>query len=252
MLGKGTKSWPKAMIDRLRELWLSGMHVDDVAAELKTTRASIDGLTIRHGIKREKRVRRSYSWHPERIEQLRTLKAQKMTDTEIGAVMGLHEKSVEKARRRFGIGSLRAVGVNPNREWDEVSTARLITLWNSGVKPMEIGRLMNRTRGQIEGKATRLKLARVNARPKPKRIAPVATGPKKPPRLIPKAGPKEEANVIPLTARPWLTRERGECVYPYGPRGEIHSCCQPVWNETGYCENHYAVTHDLDRMKRRA
>lgn len=251
MLGKGTKSWTKAAIDRLRELWAAGTHVDDVAAELNTTRASIDGLTARHGIKREKPVRRAYTWHPERIEQLRKLKAEGKTDVEIGSVMGLHEKSVEKARRRFKIGSLRSTGQNPSRQWSEAEVKQMLTLWNSGVKPLEIGKRMGRTRMQIEGKATRLGLARVNV---PKVVRPLSPKPegKKVVRLRPVAGPKEDLSVIPLTARPWLTRERGECNFPYGQRGNIHSCCAPVWNETTYCESHFALCHDMTKYNKRA
>lgn len=46
---------------------------------------------------------------------------------------------------------------------------------------------------------------------------------------------------IPPTARPWLTRMRGECKYPYGPRGNVLSCCAPEWMGSGYCESHAAL-----------
>lgn len=70
----------------------------------------------------------------------------------------------------------------------------------------------------------------------------------RPPRRIQQSAqlyhlPKKSKPVIvaPDTARPWLTRLRGECKYPYGPRGAVMSCCAPEWMESGYCESHAAL-----------
>lgn len=59
--------------------------------------------------------------------------------------------------------------------------------------------------------------------------------------ITPRAAKVEPVEVIPDTARPWLTRLRGECSYPYGERHNIHSCCAPVWRGTGMCEAHAAL-----------
>lgn len=42
--------------------------------------------------------------------------------------------------------------------------------------------------------------------------------------------------IMPLTARPWLTRQPGECAFPFGERGSVMSCCAPT--EETYCPAH--------------
>lgn len=56
---------------------------------------------------------------------------------------------------------------------------------------------------------------------------------------VPKA--RKAPEIVPLTARPWLTRTNQECKYLYGARHAYLACCQPVWMETGYCETHAAL-----------
>lgn len=43
---------------------------------------------------------------------------------------------------------------------------------------------------------------------------------------------------IPPFARPWLTRQSGECPFAYGLKGNIHSCCRPKAPGRGYCAEH--------------
>lgn len=57
--------------------------------------------------------------------------------------------------------------------------------------------------------------------------------------IAPKA--VKPSQVIPLTARPWLTRTSRECKYLYGHRHAYLACCEPVWGETGHCEEHAAL-----------
>ena len=47
--------------------------------------------------------------------------------------------------------------------------------------------------------------------------------------------------VVPLTARPWLSRGPRECKYLYGERGAYMACCAPTWGQTGMCEDHAAL-----------
>lgn len=54
--------------------------------------------------------------------------------------------------------------------------------------------------------------------------------------------------VIPLTARPWLTRTNRECKYLYGERHAYLACCAPVWMETGHCETHAALCGGYRRV----
>ena len=77
------------------------------------------------------------------------------------------------------------------------------------------------------------KLEALGIRPaQPTRAAPVYVAPKA----------RKEPQVIPLTARPWLTRDGSrECKYLYGERHAYLACCQPVWMETGFCETHAAL-----------
>lgn len=54
--------------------------------------------------------------------------------------------------------------------------------------------------------------------------------------------------IVPLTARPWLTRTNRECKYLYGERHAYLACCASVWMETGYCEAHAALCGGYRRV----
>lgn len=60
--------------------------------------------------------------------------------------------------------------------------------------------------------------------------------PPRPVKPVPKAVPVDTSS-----ARPWLTRLRGECKFPLGEAGDIHSCCAAVFGNTGYCQAHAAI-----------
>lgn len=255
----GGRKSPPGRVELLTELWLAGMHVEDVAKRLGTTRAAVEGLVAYHGIKRDRPVFKAYKWTPERIAQLRQLREANKTDEEIGQVMGMAAKTINRARRKFANDKGKPDYV-PYKAWSDEEAAELVRLWTVlKLNPAEIARRMGRTRNQIESKSLRLRLPRnvalkIIKKPAARSYDTVAAsnrarfGTTMKPR--PKAGPKEDSNVIPLTARPWLTRERGECVYPYGARGNVYSCCQPVWGENNMCEAHFAACHDFSRSKR--
>lgn len=64
---------------------------------------------------------------------------------------------------------------------------------------------------------------------------------------VPKA--KKAPEVVPMTARPWLTRTSQECKYLYGERQAYLACCQPVWMESGYCEAHASLCGGYKRKE---
>lgn len=67
--------------------------------------------------------------------------------------------------------------------------------------------------------------------------------------LTRKKAEKVPDSFIPEGARPWLTRKFGECCYPYGERGNVHSCCKPVWLTSVMCEEHSGLCYEERRGK---
>lgn len=236
--------WPDDKVAALRALWVARVHVDEVARQLDTTRLAVEGQVLRHGIKRPDMMR---VWTDDLVGQLRSLKASGKSDAQVSVIMGMTENAIRKARRNHDIGS-----VFDQSLWSDKATDDLKRMWDQELNPAEIGRRLGMTRMKVQSKAARMKLPMNRGTPVVRKkanrsydtvaaAARARKGTTMKPR--PQAGPKEESNVIPLTARPWLSRQRGECAYPYGPRGQIHSCCKPVWSEGIYCESHAALCY---------
>ncbi|MDO1560402.1 GcrA family cell cycle regulator [Brevundimonas sp. 2R-24] len=53
--------------------------------------------------------------------------------------------------------------------------------------------------------------------------------------------PKRLTQIASPMAKPWESRERGECAFPLGERGAVRSCCNPVQAGWGYCAEHLSV-----------
>lgn len=261
MTGRPKAEHDEQEVNTLLSMWTKGVHISEVQKVLGRPLAAIKKMLAVHGPKeRRAPVRRAGPVESELAEQVRSLKDDGKTDVQIGKVLGRNQSWVARVRRKYDIGSLSPVQPVNLKTWSEDEEAELKRLWPSGLSCFLIGQQIGRSEGQVGSKAKRMGLPPKGV-PKVRKAADrtydtvaaaakARAGTTMKPR--PKAGPKEDSNVIPLTARPWLTRERGECSYPYGPRGEIHSCCLPVWNDTNQCESHYALCHDLDRQKRRA
>lgn len=165
----------------------------------------------------------------------------------IGAELGIKRTRymVLSRSRRLGVPLLCTEG-RPARTWDDPErTAELARLWIKGDPVRSIAAQMSNTFGiklshnAVVGQVHRLGLAAQHPRPKggkagsapkPKKVAP----PPRPAKVV--ATP---VFVDVSSARPWLTRKFGECAFPLGEQGDIHSCCAPT-SET-YCAGHRQV-----------
>jgi hypothetical protein len=236
------------IIERLKDLWLTGVHIDDVAKTLNKTRSAIRGLTVRYGIQREKPVTKPYFWTDDKIAEVRRMREAGMVDTAIGAALGTTARSILRARitHKIDLGAPRA----PVKTWTPAEEATLRKLWFSGLSCHLIGQQMGgRTANQIASKGKRMKLPDKGVPAKRKvadrdyKTVSLAASARKGTTLGPRAkpGPKEDPHIIPDFARPWLTRAAGECTYPYGERHNIHSCCKPVFGVSKWCEAHHAL-----------
>lgn len=160
--------------------------------------------------------------------------------------------------RRIGVTLLRTDN-RPKTTWDSPArTEELARLWKDGHSTRVIGVRLSAlfgekiTKNSVISQAHRCGVASEFPRPKGMNQPKGAPKPPRPPRvsrpvkLVPQAVPIDTSN-----ARPWLTRLRSECKFPLGEAGDIHSCCAPVFGNTGYCEPHAAVCF-LPRPVKRA
>lgn len=254
---RGGRRTPDALLSRIKELWAQGLHIDDVAAALGSTRGSVQGILTRFRIRRDKTVHKARVFDAPYVEQVTALAREGKTDAKIGEAMGLTATAVLRIRKRNGI----APGVRKGCSvmWSQEQTDTLVSLWNARQSPSQIANIMCLTRNQVEGKAQRLKLPR-HGEALPRRV--YSTAHLHSPEARKKAAerkamrPTVVAKVvapefIPETARPWLTQMQGECKYPYGPRGNVHFCCQPTWRKSIYCEGHHGLCY-VENTKKRA
>jgi GcrA cell cycle regulator len=143
--------------------------------------------------------------------------------------------------------------------WTDARIAQLTRLWAEGVSASGIAEAFGDvSRSAVLGKLHRLRLSGAREAPAaprrydgecpavawPLRAPPsppaLATTPPEPPR-----SPWREAAFAPLPgtiARPWLSREAGECAFPVGGDGEaLLSCCAVVKPRSAYCPAHHAI-----------
>lgn len=155
--------------------------------------------------------------------------------------------------------------------WGHPSALTMVReLWIEGVPVREIARRISAkqsltvTHCAVIGKVHRLGLAKEFPRSvggdretqaQSSKLACRAKSAKRPAKGTPY---KPEPILADVTnARPWLTREKGECAFPLGERGAILSCCAPT--EGTYCPAHRQAmggvqkpARDLERMARAA
>ena len=240
------------IIERLKAMWFSGHHVQDVAKALNKTESSVRGLISRYEFRRKQTVQKPRFWTDEKLETIRQMRAQNLTDAKIGAALGVSERRVLQTRMRHGIGLVKkgAAKRAPVKTWTDAEEATLRKLWFSGLSCHLIGQQMGgRTASQIASKGKRMNLpdkgspVRRKVADRDYKSVSVAASARKGTTLGPKArsGPREDPQIIPDFARPWLTRALGECAFPYGPRHNIHSCCKPVFGISKWCEAHHAL-----------
>ena len=236
------------VLDTLKKLWLSGLHIDEVVSRSGRTKRSVMGLLRRYKIIREiPAVRKSLDLDPSWLPAIERLKREGKTDRQIGKALNISQARVARLRKGSGLASLVP---KPNTAWNDEAETTLRRLWFTGKSCYLIGQEMNgRTASQIASKAKRMGLPDKGA-PLKRKVADrdyksvsLAAMARKGTTLGPRAkpGPKEDPHIIPDFARPWLTRAAGECTYPYGERHNIHSCCKPVFGVSKWCEAHHAL-----------
>jgi len=245
---KGRAPTPSAVIERLREIWLSGLHIDDVMKQVGMSRFAIRGLLNRNNIVRElPPVRKKRENDPAWLPAIEQMKKDGKTDKQIAEKLGINEARVARIRKQSGVTALAPKPASP---WTPENEATLKRLWFTGASCHLIGQQMGgRSSSQILSKGSRMGLPN-RGFPLRRKVADrdyesvrLAAMARKGTTLGPKArpGPKEEPTIIPGFARPWLTRALGECSYPYGERHNIHYCCKPVFGVSQWCESHHAL-----------
>jgi len=245
---KGRATIGDDVVEKLKDLWLSGLHINDVVKMLGRSRMSIRGLLNRHRIMRQlPPVRQKLEVDPSWLPAIERMKKERKTDRQIGKALGISQARVARLRKESGV---EGIAPKPSSPWTPEDEATLRRLWFTGASCYLIGQQMGgKTAGQVLSKGTRMGLPargfplRRKAADRDYASVSAAASARKGTTLGPKArpGPKEEPNIIPDFARPWLTRSMGECSYPYGPRGNIHSCCKPVFGVSQWCESHHAL-----------
>lgn len=162
-------------------------------------------------------------WTEDQGREVRERIGRGETINAVAAAMGLTYTQISGYMKRNKIKGKAPNGYAPWKAEDEEYLRQ-----NAGTIPVaQIARDLD-----MDASTVFKKLVRMGLKP-PGRVAPVTIAPRKPKPV--------SSEVVPITARPWLTRVRGECKFPFGPRGEVLSCCAPTWRKTSYCEDHAAI-----------
>lgn len=163
--------------------------------------------------------------------------------------------------------------------WTAAKVELITRLWREGLSASQIAAVAGATRNAVIGKLARCRLTRsdqcrrtttslqnLNIKPKPPKpeirhqakvfgetpVKPVAvkvsattgrTYPQPEDLPLPRRGPEDLS-----TARPWLTRQFGECPFPIAGEGaDTLSCCARTEEGEGYCPTHRARIYEKAR-----
>lgn len=127
--------------------------------------------------------------------------------------------------------------------WESADDEQLKALYLSGLSARKVAQVMGLTGGAVSGRLFRLGISRPRqltddiAKAIVRRVR----------RIHVKAEIKpvqpKLAEVVPLpikgNAKPWETRQRGECAYPIDRADGTYSCCAPT--EATYCADHRRI-----------
>lgn len=245
------KVWSKEEIADLNRRWAEGESRESLAEHFGVSRYSIVSRVQQSGAKRKPNYKAGMFWTQDKIDQLEALDRKGLSDGEICRQLGATVGQVVGFRWRSGRKKCEYGGVVP--KWTPEDVATLKRLWARGLSNVQIAREMGRSVNSVRGKGMKMGLPS-NGYPQGRKTAVDASeraariNQTRVVRIVPKVQkPVEKPEIIPEHARPWLTRLRGECAYPYGPRGQIHSCCKPTFNDGVYCEGHSATCYDYKR-----
>lgn len=206
-----------------------GKSQRQMAEALGRSRAGISNRVAKLGLSEKKKV----TWTPERTAILLKM-IKNSTYDQIAKATGVSRNNVASKAGRMGLK-------RPTLETNFTAEDQAFVMENyQDMSMIDIAKHLGRTSGWMSDKFKKLGISpsgkrRVLVRRyvKPKPVTPSYVTPKVPVQIV--------TETPPDTARPWLTRLRGECSYPYGERHNIHSCCAPVWLGTGMCEAHAAL-----------
>lgn len=210
----------------LKKLYESGERINDIAKRLGWTPVKT-AAAIQRGIDNGAIIMRSRAkkWTPELDAVLRE-KYGKVSNAEIAKALGSTERAIRSRANKIGLFTDRRVWTSDDTQWlkdacADKSPSELAQ--ESGWSQKQIYRMLKE-----HGLSLPVTTIRKPAKAKKE-------------KAVPRYSPAVESDIIPETARPWQTRVFGECVYPYGERGAVMSCCAPTWRGTSYCEAHAAL-----------
>lgn len=165
-------------------------------------------------------------WTPE-LDEVLAIYADKETREQIAKRVGMTKGAVIGRMRRLGLTGLSPMAPKPWTQYEDDYLRENV----GKMTQADMGRELGRESSSISIRLKKLGL-RLDRAPTT--------------YLTPKKAKAPE--VVPLTARPWLTRTNRECKYLYGERHAYLACCAPVWMETGYCEAHAALCGGYRRV----
>jgi hypothetical protein len=233
--------------DTILQMLRDGTSVREVSRTTGRSRTAVQALAIASGIKKPYRKTK---WRKEQDDVIRQYYPTSMPARKIADMIGVSVNQVIGRARRLGLSS------GPVYNWTipDDERAKIAEMWKT-MGPAEIGRWTGRSPRAISNLAKREGWpSRAGNYPAGRKTADrdYAERKNKPKVVRPKATLKlVPQDVIPESAKPMLQHRNGQCRYPYGPRGNVHYCCVPVFKEGGsYCEGHSAICYDYDRMKR--
>lgn len=213
----------------MKAMFFEGASHKTIGAALGRSKSAVGNRIIMLGLSEPQKI----TWTPERTATLLKM-IKTSTYDQIAKATGVSRNNVASKAGRMGLK-------RPTLETSFTAEDQAYIMDNyQDMSMTDIAKELGRTTGWMSGKFKQLGIA-----PSGKRKVPVRTFVKPKAVATTYATPKNTMKTVtetpPDTARPWLTRLRGECTYPYGERGNIHSCCAPVWRGTGMCEDHAAL-----------
>lgn len=247
------KVWTDKESDDLKKRWAAGETRSALSKRFGVSEKAILSRVQHVGARRPPAFKEGAFWTEDLIKQLIELDRQGVSDAEICRRLGATQGQVSGVRFRRGVRKGDHGKISSS--WSDDDVSLLKRLWARELSNSQIAREMGRTVNSVRSKGVKMGLpsngypqGRKTAVDASERAAKVNQQRARKVRVIPMVQkPVEAPEVIPDHARPWLTRMRGECAYPYGPRGQIHSCCKPTFNDGTYCEGHSATCYDYKR-----
>ena len=239
--------WTPERIAEAKKLFDAGVNMVEMAETMGVTLSAMRSCVATHKWTRTDRSKVDIP-----VDVLRQLVSEGLNDVEIGKRLGYGSSTIQKHRVRAGIV---AAFKGHAQQFTPAMEANIAKLLKSGFSAPAIAKQMKVSEGFIRKRAKALGIWQTRYGPSPvhlqkPEVRKKAEATKRenrgpPPRIIPMVQIEEPTpEVIPDHARPWLTRKFGECAYPYGERGNVHSCCKPTFNGTPYCEGHAALCFD--------